>query len=357
MADVTILDHPERYPALDPGNMLGHIQSLWPQVRTAYQTSRAVALPDDYRQVRQVVLTGMGGSGIGGALLAGLAEPLSRVPLLVWRGYSLPHFVDEETLVVASSYSGETEQTLSALADAHERGAKLLAVTTGGELASRAEALGIPLYQFTYTSQPRAAVGYSFGALLGLAVSLDLLPDQAADLKEAEAVMAEWAAEIGPTVPTVRNPAKKLASELKGDFPFVFAAEHLTAVAQRWKGQFNENSKSWAAYDTLPEAGHNTVAGFAHPYIAPEDVFVVVLDSERYHPRVRAQIQPMLDLLAQANIAELTITARGESALAQTLGLVLLGDYVSYYLALLNDEDPTPVRAIETLKRRMGRAS
>lgn len=357
MADVTILDHPERYAELDPGNMLGHIQSLRAQVRTAYQTSRAVALPDDYRAVKQVVLTGMGGSGIGGGLLAGLAEPVSRVPVRVHRGYRLPHFVDEDTLVIASSYSGETEETLSALADAHERGAKLLAVTTGGELAGRAEALGIPMYQFTYTSQPRAAVGYSFGALLGLAVSLDVLPDQAADLREAEAVMADWAAEIAPTVPTVRNPAKKLASELKGDFPFVFAAEHLAAVAQRWKGQFNENSKSWATWEVLPETSHTTVAGFAHPYIAPEDVFVVILDSERYHPRVRAQIAPTLELLAEANIAELTIAARGESSLAQMLGLVLLGDYVSYYLALLNDEDPTPVRPIETLKAKLGRAS
>ena len=357
MADVTILDHPESYAARDPGTMLGHIQALWPQVRTAYQTSRTVALPDDYRQVKQVVLTGMGGSGIGGALLAGVAEPLSRVPVLVQRGYTLPNFVDEDTLVIASSYSGETEETLSALADAHERGAKLLAVTTGGELAQRAEALGIPMYQFTYTSQPRAALGYSFGALLGLTVSLDLLPDQAADLKEAEAVMAEWGAEIGPVVPTVRNPAKKLASELKGDFPFVFAAEHLAPVAQRWKSQFNENSKSWAAFDTFPEVSHTTVAGFAHPYIAPEDVFVVILDSERYHPRLRDQIQPTLDLLAQANIAELTIAARGESALAQMLGLVYLGDYVSYYLALLNDEDPTPVRPLETLQARLGRAS
>ena len=356
MADVTILDHPEGYAERDPGNMLAHIQTLGQQARDAFRTSRALDLPADYRDVRAVVIAGMGGSAIGGSLLAGWAAPNASVPLLVQRGYAMPNWVGRDTLVIASSHSGDTEETLSAFDDAHERGAKLTVVTTGGKLAARAEALNIPIYQFTYTAQPRAALGYSFGAVLGVTAALGLVPDPSADLKEAEGVLSALAAEIGPRVPTTSNPAKKLASELAGDFPFIYAAEHLEAVAQRWKGQINENSKSWAAFDVFPELNHNSVVGFTHPYIAPEDIFVVVLDSDRYHPRVRARIQPTIDLLAQANIAEITIRARGESALAQMLSLVHFGDYVSYYLALLNEVDPTPVKPIDFLKAQIGKA-
>ncbi len=354
MADVTILDHPEGYPARDPGDMLGHIQALGRQVRDAFNAARALPLPVDTREARSVVLVGMGGSAIAAGLAAALAEPLTTVPIVVQREYAVPNFVDANTLVIAVSYSGTSEEMLSAVNDAHERGARLVAVTTGGELAERARAWGSPLYQFTYTSQPRAALGYTFGGLLGLLTQLGILPDPSADLQEAEAVLGQLAREIGPGAPTTRNPAKKLASELMGDFPVVYAAAHLVPVARRWKAQFNETSKSWAALDVFPELTHNSIAGFTHPPIAPEDVFVILLDSELYHPRVRAAFAPTLDLLAQANIAEITIAARGQSALAQQLGLVHFGDYVSYYLALLNDVDPTPTPAITYLKSKLG---
>ena len=354
MADLIILDTPATYEQRDPGEMLRHIQTLGAQTRDAFKTAGAIDLPADYRDATAVVVTGMGGSAIGGALLASLAESVSRVPILVSRGYSLPAFVDTNTLVITSSYSGATEETLSAFDDAQRRGAKLVAVTTGGPLAERAETLGVPLYQFTYVSQPRAAVGYSLGALLGLLSQLGVIPDRATDLKEAEALLVGHTAQIGPDVPTTRNPAKRLAAEFMGDIPFIYGAEHLAAVARRWKTQLNENSKNWSGWDTLPEATHNAVVGYTHPYIAPEDMFVVILDSKLYDPRVRAAIPPILDLLAQANVAEITVTARGESRLAQALALTQFGDYVSYYLALLNEVDPTPTPPISFLKSRLG---
>lgn len=353
MADLSILDTPATYEQRDPGEMLRHIQALGAQIRDAFKTASALDLPATYRDATAIVITGMGGSAIGGALLAGVAEPVSRVPILVSRGYDLPAFVDTNTLVIASSYSGATEETLAAFDDASQRGARLIAVTTGGRLAERAEALGVPLYQFTYVSQPRAAVGYSLGALLGLLSQLDIIPDPSADLKEAETLLAAHTTQIGPDVPTTRNPAKRLAAEFMGDIPFIYGAEHLAAVARRWKTQLNENSKNWAAWDSLPEAAHNAVVGYSHPPIAPEDLFVVILDSELYDPRVRATIPPILDLLAQANIAEITVRARGQSRLAQALALTQFGDYVSYYLALLNEVDPTPTPPISFLKSRL----
>ncbi len=356
MADLSILDTPATYEQRDPGEMLRHIQALGAQTRDAFKAASVLDLPAAYRDATAIVITGMGGSAIGGALVAGIAEAVARVPIIVSRSYSLPAFVDNHTLVIASSYSGATEETLSAFDDAHQRGARLVAVTTGGALAERAESLGVPLYQFTYVSQPRAAVGFSFGALLGLLSQLGVIPDPSTDLREAEALLAAHTTQIGPDVPTTRNPAKRLAAEFMGDIPFIYGAEHLAAVARRWKTQLNENSKNWAAWDTLPEAAHNAIAGYAHPYIAPEDMFVVILDSRLYDPRVRAAIPPILDLLAQANVAEITVTARGESRLAQALALTQFGDYVSYYLALLNEVDPTPIPAISFLKSRLSAA-
>lgn len=353
MADVTILDNPTTYQQRDPGHMLRHIQALGPQARDAFKIAGGLDLPADYRDARAVVISGMGGSGIGGSLLAALAAPISAIPILAHRGYSMPAFVDSDTLVIVASYSGNTEETLSATEEARARGARLVAITTGGALAERAERLSIPMYQFTYVAEPRAAVGYSLGALLGIVSQLGFIPDPSADLKEAEALLVGATGLIGPDVPTAQNPAKKLASEFMGDIPFIYAAEHLAPVARRWKTQLNETSKNWAAWDTFPELTHNAVAGYRYPYIAPEDMFVVILDSDLYDPRLRARISPTLELLSQANVAEITITARGESRLAQALSVMQFGDYVSYYLALLNEVDPTPTTAISFLKSRL----
>jgi glucose/mannose-6-phosphate isomerase len=351
------LDDSPRFSELDPGGMLARIGELPRQCRAAWSLVQALELPPGYGAVRHVTILGMGGSAIGGALLQGLVAGECAVPITVVRDYALPAFVrGPEHLVVGCSYSGNTEETLSALGQAVERGTRPVAVTTGGELAALAQERGIPLVRFDYQSQPRAALGYSFTLLLGLSCRLGLVRDHAADLEEAVQVMEAWQAEIRPEVPTARNAAKSLAGRLEDRLPVVFGAGFLAAVANRWKTQFNENGKHWAFFEVLPELHHNTVVGLGIPQAVRDRALVLMLRSNLDHPRVQVRWEVTRELLKRERVVAETLRGRGESRLAQMLSLIHFGDYVSFYLAMLNGVDPTPVETIAFLKRRLAEA-
>ena len=208
------LDDRPHMEAVDRENMLGHIDALSDQFQNAWQHAQSQPLPESHRAPRQIVLAGMGGSAIGGDLTAALLAPTSPVPFAVVRGYMLPAYVQgADTLVIASSHSGDTEETLAAADLARERGARLLAITTGGALADHAERHGYPLWGFTYASQPRAALGWSFGLLIGLAHRLALAPSLEADLAEGVALLREKRPLYSADNPTVNNPAKRGAGQ------------------------------------------------------------------------------------------------------------------------------------------------
>ena len=350
------LDDVATYEELDPSEMRERMAELPQQCRDAWALSQRLDLPAAFRQVRRVVILGMGGSAIGGALLAGLAAHECPVPILSVGGYELPAHVGPDSLVVASSYSGNTEETLSALHQALERGCPVVALTTGGKLAAIAEEKDFPLIRFDYRSPPRAALGYSFTLLLGLLHHLGFLRDYGPDLQEAIEVMEAWQQEILPQVPTPRNPAKRLAGQLVGRLPVVYGAGFLAPVARRWKGQFNENGKNWAFWEELPELNHNAVVGYGLPEGVREQVSVLLLRSSHDHPRVQIRWEATQELLLQEGVMVDTVWGRGESRLAQMLSLIHFGDHVSLYLAMLNGADPTPVPPIDRLKRRLAEA-
>jgi glucose/mannose-6-phosphate isomerase len=299
----------------------------------------------------------MGGSAIGGDLVETLARAESTVPSAVCRTYTLPAWVGSRTVVIASSYSGNTEETLAAFEEAVARGARPIALTTGGRLAARAQESGFPLLTFSYESQPRAALGYSLIYLVGLFQKLELLADKRHDLAEAVRVLTRLQPTIDAPVPQARNPAKQLAAFLCQHFAVVYGAEHLGPVARRWRTQFAENSKAWAAYEELPELNHNAVVGYEHPAALRDDVAVVLLTSTLYHPRVQVRSQVTADLLARQGVPHHTIQVQGESSLAQMLWAIHFGDFVSYYLAMLYGADPTPVKAIDYLKEQLARSN
>jgi glucose/mannose-6-phosphate isomerase len=348
------LDKYSRFGKLDPNNMLDRIGELPRQCRAAWTLVQKATLPPNYSAVRHVVVVGMGGSAIGGALLRGLVAGECAVPITVVRGYTLPAFVQgPDYLVIGCSYSGNTEETLAAFGAGLERGARLVAVTTGGKLTTMMRERGLPLVRFDYSSQPRAALGYSFVLLLGICWQLGLLRDYSTDLEEAAQVMDTWQTEIGPKVPTARNAAKQLALQLEGQLPVVYGAGFLAAVANRWKTQFNENSKHWAFFEVLPELNHNAVVGLSIPQEVQEHALVLMLCSSLDHSRVQARWKVTRELLAREGVAVKEIQGRGESTLAQMLSLIHFGDYVSFYLAMVNDADPTPVETIAFLKQRL----
>ncbi len=348
------LDDLSTYPAFDPKAMQEKIKAMPAHLLDAWHIAQTSPLPEDYRQVKRLVVLGMGGSAIGADLLGGLMAEAGTIPLEVVRSYNLPHFIaGPDTLVIGSSKSGDTEETLSAFTQAQERGTRLLAISTGGKIAALAERSGIPAWRFTFDGQPRAGVGYSFALLLGLVCRLGFYPDAAADLQQTAALLEAMQRNLLPEVPTAENPAKQLAQALYGKIPAIFGAGFLEPVARRWKGQFNENAKQWGLWEEMPELNHNLVVGLANPQAAVDHVAVIFLRSAFDHPRVGTRWDVTAELIQNNRLALHHVYGEGETHLQHMLSLIHLGDYVSYYLAALNDADPTPVDNIAYLKKRL----
>jgi glucose/mannose-6-phosphate isomerase len=343
------LDNPQTYRQYDPDDMLVHIRNFPELCEQAWQMAQGFQLPEEYQQIKKIVILGMGGSAIGGDLIAGLAVNESAVQITVCRDYILPRYVDKDTLVIASSYSGMTEETLSAFEQACKTPAKKLAITTGGKLKSLCESRSIPVFTFGYKSSPRAALPYSFFLLLGLLQNLKVFQDKAVEVAAAIKDLHATASKINEKVPSKSNTAKALASRLNGRLPVIYGAGITGPAAQRWKTQINENSKTMAFYEVFSELNHNAIMGYQLPEPVKQSM-VVMLDSELLHERIRLRYEITQKLLEQAGIPYQVIKTEGNTALSQMMGLVFVGDYVSYYLAMLNGVDPTHIRSIDFLK-------
>ena len=341
------------FPKIDKQNYLAEIENLPSQLESAYRQGLSLSLPA-WQGIRHVLIAGMGGSAIGADLLAAYAAPLCKVPILAQRNYNLPAWaIGPETLVVASSHSGNTEETLAAFEQALQSGCHLLSLSTGGKLAARTKALNLPLWTFEHHGQPRAAVGYSFGLLLALFTRLGLIPDPADDLSGTITAMRNQGAGLQADQPLARNPAKRLAGQLMGRWVMVFGADVLEPVARRWKTQINELAKTWAQYDVLPEADHNSLAGLQQPEQGLSSGMALFLSAQSYHPRnlLRAELTKQAYMLEGLNTD--LVEAQGETALAHQWTALHFGDYVAYYLALLYETDPTAIPMLEGFKRQL----
>jgi glucose/mannose-6-phosphate isomerase len=352
---VVDLDDLPLYRKLDPSGMLDHLHQFPGQCRLAWEKVSKFELPREYRRVEKVVILGMGGSAIGGDMVRCLALAESRVPVWVNRDYGLPPFVDGSTLVIASSYSGNTEETLSAFTVALKTPARKLAITARGRLKKLAEKEGVPVFTIDYQAPPRAAFPHSFVPLVGIFQRLGLLGDKSADLKKALKVLDKLAGELVETTPLVANPAKRLAARLLGHLVVIYGGEVFSEVARRWKTQLNENGKAWAFFELFPELNHNAAAGYDFPPELRDKIFVVLLHSSLLSPQCQLHYKANAELLARSGIGHELMEAVGETTLAQMLSLVLLGDYVSFYLAMLNETDPTALAAVDFVKGYLAR--
>ncbi len=351
------LDDLERFKQLDTLNMLGEIDNLPDQLAFAYQLGMRLDLPD-WKNFRHVVIAGMGGSAIGADLLESYCASLSLLPVSVHRDYSLPLFArGAETLVICSSHSGNTEETLDAFEAARKAECRVIVVCTGGEFAKRAKENTIPLWTFDHAGQPRAAVGFSFGLLLAMFQRLGIIPDQSKEMEDALASMKRTQGHLKADVPAVKNPAKRYAGQLMGRWVTFVGSGLLTTVARRWKGQMNEVAKAGANFEFLPEADHNTLAGTENPQeTLNAHTMTLFLRAPSDHPRNRLRS----DLTRKAFMLEGMntdyIDARGNTALAHMWTLILFGDYMSYYLAMGYGVDPTPIQALVEFKEAMREA-
>lgn len=349
------LDSIQTLRAVDPDDMLGRIAELPDQLRAAWSGVANFPLPASHVDVDNVVVMGLGGSAIGGDLVRTLVAGEIRVPFEVARDYGPPAYVGPRTLAIASSYSGNTEETLSAYEQARAQGARLVVVSTNGKLMECAHEHGVPALPIKYKAQPRAALGHSLVPLLGILQAAHLISDQSEQVEEAARVLERLRGEIDEQVPESRNLAKRMARDLHGRLPVIYGGGLTAEVARRWKGQFNENSKTCAAFDVLPELNHNAVVGYEFPANLPDLVRVIFLASDYAHPRVKARYRITQEILRQRGIGYHEVKAEGAGALAQMMSSIYVGDYTSYYLAALNGADPSPVKVIDFLKAELAK--
>jgi glucose/mannose-6-phosphate isomerase len=299
-----------------------------------------------------VCVCGMGGSAIGGDLLRASLPDLS-VPYEVVRGYELPAWVGPESLVLAVSYSGNTEETLACLRTALARGCRPVCVASGGSLAAIASERALPLVIVPGGLQPRAATGYLTMPAAAALSAAGLAKAFADQIGEAASLARAIAAELDPAVPEAANPAKMLAHALHGRLTLVYGAGLTAPVARRWKGQINENAKALAFTAELPELDHNELMGWtSEPELARQAAVVMLVDPQADDRLVRRVELTAAYVREHAAFVEV-VRVGGESRLARLVTAVALGDWVSYYLALLYAVDPTPVAAIEAFKRRL----
>lgn len=343
---------PDAVAEIDRSGLVAETLSLNEQLRDAlWRVETASLTAQD--SPGGLVIAGMGGSSIGGALArAALGDRASR-PIMLAREYALPSWTTPDTTVLCSSYSGNTEETLAAYAAAQALGATTIVTTTGGKLADLARADGVPVIPLPGGFQPRTAVAYSLvvalevAALCGAAESVRSEIDVAA--AHAGVLAARWAPDVDGD-----NLAKTLARGLHGTVPQICGAGLTKPVAYRWKTQLNENAKLPAFASELPELDHNEIAGWdSARSLAPFSA--VFLDDSDLHPRVRQRIELTRGLISGRGAPTFKIETDGQTRLARLVSLVLLGDLVSQYLAVLRGVDPTPVEVLDSIKAALDR--
>jgi glucose/mannose-6-phosphate isomerase len=300
--------------------------------------------------VTNVVYAAMGGSALA-ALISGV-WPSYKLPFEIVRGYDIPAYVSDKTLFIAASYSGNTEETLAALAAAEQKNAKIAVIAAGGKLADIAREKGYPLALLPKAEQPRYAVFYNLRALVTLLEKAGLVAADSAEagLHQTAAFLRDSIQAWRPEVPSSKNPAKQIAQELMGKSIVVYSGPKMYPAAYKWKISFNENAKHIAWVNQLPEFNHNEFIGWSKQPI-DKPYAVIDLRSNLEHPRVQKRFEVTARLLSGLRPAPIVVQAEGQTLLEQLLWTITFGDFVSLYLALLNGIDPAPVDLVEKFKK------
>jgi glucose/mannose-6-phosphate isomerase len=344
----TLLDDPGTYERFDVHSMRSVIAALGKQVTEACGAGRAWPLPDHFQTPDRVIIIGMGGSAIGADIAATIARISSTIPVDVIRGYSIPP-TTPGTLIIANSLSGNTEETLSGFDQARGGPGMRMTISTGGKLAELDE----PHLLFNWDHPPRAAIGWNLFPLLAVLKRLNVLTIDDAELQNTSSALTALVNSWGPDVPTHDNRAKQLALRFHDRLPVIVGVEFLEVIARRWAGQVQENAKQWAFWTALPEMNHNLLNGIGRPAVGIDQLQVLFLDAELAHHRNRKRVSLTIDELDAVDIATDHVVTDGSSHLEAIMRACYLGDWVSFYLAMLNEEDPTETSIIEGFKTRM----
>lgn len=345
----------ETMKKLDKSDMLGLLLDFPLQVRAALDIAQKAKLPAPGADFKKILFAGLGGSAIGADLVKSYLYFESKIPMSVCREYDLPADAGRESLIFISSYSGNTEETLSAYKQARQRGAAIIAISSGGLIKEYAVSDKVPFIEIPQGIPPRCALGYMSIIPLCLLGKMGLAKDIGPELTEAIRVLEELRNKcLGANIGQKDNIAKAIALRLFNKFAVIYsAAVHFDVCATRLRGQLAENSKALSSSHLFPEMNHNEIVGWEHPGKLFKDFVVVMLRDKGMHARVKKRMDITRDILKKEGVELVEVWSRGEGLLSRVFSLIYIGDFISYYLAILYGIDPTPVDRVTYLKNEL----
>lgn len=346
-----LLDDFDRIRKIDKSDMLSFCVEAARHYRYAADLSGKIKIK--YRRPKTIIVAGMGGSAIGGELLKDWAKDSIKTPIEVCRDYDLPAYADENTLVFATSYSGETEETLSVFLEALKRKCMTITISSGGTLQRFAQELDVPHLLVPSGMAPRATLPYLFIPLPRILQKIGIAPSMQKEYSETVRILKQIGEENSSEIPSACNPSKILATEIQGTIPTIYGFGFYRAVAQRFKTQINENSKNPAKWEYLPELNHNEIVGWEEAKEFARYFSVIFIRDKEEPKEIKLRIEVSKELISRTLTGLFEVWSRGNSKLARMASVICTGDFTSVYLAVLRGIDPTPVKSIDFLKRRL----
>lgn len=352
------LDNIEAIKKLDEKNVLSSIDTLSDQCLHAWEDCEQIEIPESYKNINKIVMCGMGGSGLGARVIESVYGTTIKVPLTRVNDYHLPNFVDSETLVICSSYSGETEETISNFNEAVEKGAKIMVIGAGNSLIRMAMEKGFPYYQivpkFNPSNQPRMAIGYSIIGQLALCVKAGIIDFTKEDLDKLIFVMKEISSKNNVGIDSSQNEAKKLAQRMKDTITFFVSGQHLVGAMHVVNNQANENAKHFTADYTIPELNHHLMEGMGHPSADKAKIFGFFANSNLYSERISKRFAITEEVCQKQNIDVYEFKVTSDSKISQVFELIQFGAYADFYLSMQYGLNPAPIPWVDFFKEKLG---
>ncbi len=355
------LDDKEVFLKIQGGDaVMRSIDALPQQLQQSFEEIQQINFPEEFKQIRNVVVCGMGGSRFPTYILKELFKKQLSVPYLLNDDYSLPGFVGPETLVLLSSYSGTTEEVITNAKAALEKGTKLVGITAGGEVSKFLKTNNAPVYVFNPihnpSGQPRIGFGYAVGGQLGLLIKLGLIKINPTDVLTAISSAAKLFEQFKLDIPQEKNPAKQIALKLFQRYPYYIVAEFLTGVGNAIANQTNETAKAISSFRIIPELNHHLMEGLKFPDKLRDVATFVFFFSKLYSPPIQKRFLITKEVVERNNIQTLWYELQGKTQIEQTFELMGFGSYFSMYLSTLYEQDPSAIPYVDYFKQKLKEA-
>lgn len=348
------LDNLKLIKSLDKSNMLGSIEMLDKQIEQTWAEVNKLSIPSSYKKVNKVIINGMGGSAIGGHILRALYYDKLKVPVGIINSYHIPECVDHNTLYVVSSYSGDTEEPLEEINKAIKRKAKIIGITSGGKLEKIFRKKGLPCFVFNpkYNpcNEPRMGLGYSVFGQIGIFHKCGLINISDKEVGEVRNYIKQVYSRYKANVPANKNIAKQIAEQFYGKIPVLIASEFLSGNVHTFANQINENGKNFSIYHLISELNHHLMEGLRSPKSERKDLFFLFINSNLYHPRNQKRYEVTKEIVRKNKIGFIEFKPTGKTKLLQSFEVLNFGSYVSFYLAILNNVNPSPIPFVDFFK-------